>query len=56
MVFLGGSFLAIWFVALFVLDGVGRGVHLLLVIPIVAFAARAWEEQRRRDAIPDAPG
>jgi hypothetical protein len=55
MVLLGGSFLAIWLLALFFLNGLGRGVHLLLLIPIVAFAARALEEELRRDAIRDAP-
>ncbi len=46
MVLFGSAFIAVWFASLFLFQAPGPGVHLLLVIPIVAFLARAWKDLR----------
>jgi hypothetical protein len=50
LVLLGTAFIAAWLGALFVLQSPWRGLHLLLLVPIVSFAVRALQQQRERDA------
>ncbi|HJW13133.1 MAG TPA: hypothetical protein VJ776_00475 [Thermoanaerobaculia bacterium] len=50
LVLLGTVFIAAWLGALYVLQAPGRALHLLLLVPIVSFVVRAFQQQRERDA------
>jgi len=47
VVYLGSAFVVIWFASLLVFQASGRGIHLLLLVPIISFVLRAWQERGR---------